>query len=118
MTTLTYVPGSDSIPVVNVRDSLGKEVDLRTSTRWLAVFYGTDTANNFTVDTDITAAAITADIDGDISFNLADTSINEDNYVVNLVVYDAGHPEGQQIADECCGPYLCLNACGTHLESG
>ena len=116
MTTLSYVAGSDSTPVLNVRNELGKVIDFGTATRFVAVFNGADTSNNFTVDTDTATGAITGTALGDISFNLADTSITEGMYVLNLTVYDNAHTDGQRVADECCGPYLCMNVCGTHVE--
>ena len=113
MTTLTYHTGSDSSPIVNVRDANGNIIDFSTATRFVATFNGTDTSNNFTVDTSITAGAITGDALGNLTFVFAALELTEDTYMLNLVVYDASHTNGQQLADECCGPYLSMKVCGS-----
>lgn len=117
--TLKYISGADNNPVINVRDSNGDVVDFSSASRYVAEFFARDnTANNFTLDTDVTAGLITGTSSGDVTFNMnLVTTLNEDLYQIKLTVYDAGHLNGQVVADNCCGPYICMEVCGSVVAS-
>ena len=86
----------------------------RSATRFVAQHFAKDTANNFTVDTDIDAGTIIGDSEGNITFFYSGLSVTEDDYIVRLTVYDPGHATtGQDLAHECCGPFVCMKICGT-----
>jgi len=111
MTTLRYYNGTDNTPKINVRDFQGKNVDFGTATRWIGTFNGTNSSNDFTVDTDTTAGAISGDSSGVITFTLQTLTIASDTYQIRLEVFDPAHTSGQYVAHECCGPYLSMVVC-------
>jgi hypothetical protein len=114
MTTLTIIAGTDKTAVLNVRNANGDVIDFSTATRFVATHFAKDSTNNFTVDTSVDSGAISGDSDGNLTFTYqAITGITEGSYTVRLKVYDALHTNGQDIAHECCGPYLCIKVCGS-----
>ena len=113
MTTLTLYAGSPNSASLNVRDSTGRVINFSGATRFVADHFGKNFSNNFTVDTNDSPGVITGDSSGNIIFNYQLLRIFEDEYLVRLRVFDANFPDGQIITDECCGPYLCLNICGS-----
>ena len=91
--------------------------DLSGFTRFTAEFVGTDTTNNFTLDTDVTTGSIVANSNGVVTIDPSSASPAEDNYTVKLIAYNSTFINGITIADPCCGNALCIRVCGSFQAS-
>lgn len=79
----------------NLNDGNGSlAIDFTSVTRYTLFVAGV------TIDTDITAGAITGDALGQIILNINDVAIAEGEYYGRLVTYDATHTDGQVIIHE------------------
>jgi len=110
---LTVQAGQNTTNKILITDQQGNAIDLSAATRFVMVLYGTNSANNTTIDTDVSAGTITGNASGELTLSFGALTLTEDTYIARLTVYDATNTNGVRYADECCGPHITIKVCGS-----